>query len=106
MRAGELINGYRLLEDFTVVGAGLSRWTFAERDGRQYFLKEFLSPTYPDDDAPGSPHTRGTQTGAVRRLRGAPPRDSGCTGTDLACGRQPGRHARLLPLGRQVLQGH
>jgi eukaryotic-like serine/threonine-protein kinase len=58
VRAGEDINGYRLLEDFTVVGAGLSRWTFAERDGRQYFLKEFLSPTYPDDDAPGSPRTK------------------------------------------------
>jgi serine/threonine protein kinase len=58
MRAGELVNGYRLLEDFTVVGAGMSRWTFAERDGRQYFLKEFLSPTYPDDDAPGSRHTK------------------------------------------------
>ncbi len=54
MRAGELVNGYRLLADFTVVGAGLSRWTFAERGGRQYFLKEFLSPTYPGPDAPGS----------------------------------------------------
>jgi eukaryotic-like serine/threonine-protein kinase len=64
MRAGELVNGYRLLEDFTVVGAGLSRWTFAERDGRQYFLKEFLSPTYPDDDAPGS-----SQTKARKRAR-------------------------------------
>jgi serine/threonine protein kinase len=42
------------LEDFKVVGAGLSKWTFAERGGRQYFIKEFLSPTYPDDDAPGS----------------------------------------------------
>jgi len=54
VRAGELVNGYRLLADFTVVGAGLSRWTFAERGGRQYFLKEFLAPTYPGPDAPGS----------------------------------------------------
>jgi serine/threonine protein kinase len=54
MKAGDVINGYRILEDFKVVGAGLSKWTFAERGGRQYFIKEFLSPTYPDDDAPGS----------------------------------------------------
>jgi serine/threonine protein kinase len=54
MKAGDVINGYRILEDFKVVGAGLSKWTFAERGGRQYFIKEFLSPTYPDDQAPGS----------------------------------------------------
>jgi len=54
MRAGDVLNGYTVLEDFKVVGAGLSKWTFAERGGREYFIKEFLSPTYPDDDAPGS----------------------------------------------------
>jgi eukaryotic-like serine/threonine-protein kinase len=54
MKAGDVLNGYTILEDFKVVGAGLSKWTFAERGGRQYFIKEFLSPTYPDDDAPGS----------------------------------------------------
>jgi len=54
MKAGDVINGYRILEDFKVVGAGLSKWTFAERGGRAYFIKEFLSPTYPEDDAPGS----------------------------------------------------
>ena len=58
MKAGEVINGYTILEDFKVVGAGLSKWTFAERDGREYFIKEFLSPTYPDDDAPGSAKTK------------------------------------------------
>ena len=58
MRAGDVINGYTLLEDFKVVGAGLSQWTFAERGGRQFFLKQFLSPTYPDDAAPGSAKTK------------------------------------------------
>src|SRR4051794_13889372 len=58
MQAGDVVNGYRLLEDFKVVGAGLSRWTFAERAGREFFLKEFLSPTYPDDAAPGSEKTK------------------------------------------------
>jgi eukaryotic-like serine/threonine-protein kinase len=58
LRAGDMINGYRLLEDFRVVGAGLSEWTFAERGGRAYFIKRFLSPTYPDDAAPGSAKTK------------------------------------------------
>jgi serine/threonine protein kinase len=58
VKAGDVINGYTILEDFKVVGAGLSKWTFAERGGREYFVKEFLSPTYPDDDAPGSERTK------------------------------------------------
>ena len=58
MKAGDVIGGYTLLEDFRVVGAGLSEWTFAVRDGREYFIKRFLSPTYPDDAAPGSVLTK------------------------------------------------
>jgi serine/threonine protein kinase len=58
VRAGDTINGYTILEDFKVVGAGLSKWTFAQRGDRQFFIKEFLSPTYPDDAAPGSPKTK------------------------------------------------
>jgi eukaryotic-like serine/threonine-protein kinase len=58
LRAGDTVQGYRLLEDFRVVGAGLSEWTFADRDGRTYFIKRFLAPTYPDDDAPGSAKTK------------------------------------------------
>jgi serine/threonine protein kinase len=58
MKAGEVINGYTIVEDFRVVGAGLSKWTFAAKDGREYFIKEFLSPTYPDEHAPGSAQTK------------------------------------------------
>ena len=58
MKAGEVINGYTILEDFRVVGAGLSKWTFAAKGGREYFLKEFLSPTFPDEHAPGSAQTK------------------------------------------------
>lgn len=46
------INGYRLLAPFTTAGAGSARWTFAEKDGGEYFLKEFLSPVYPVDSTP------------------------------------------------------
>lgn len=58
MKAGDNINGYRILRDFTTAGGGLSKWTFAERSGKQYFFKEFLSPTYPTDDSPGGPKTK------------------------------------------------
>jgi eukaryotic-like serine/threonine-protein kinase len=58
VKTGDVINGYTVLEDFRVVGAGLSKWTFAAKDGREYFLKEFLSPTYPDEHAPGSAQTK------------------------------------------------
>jgi eukaryotic-like serine/threonine-protein kinase len=63
-RAGDVLNGYRLLEDFRVVGAGLSEWSFAERGGRIYFIKRFLSPTFPEDDAPGSERIK-----AKKRIR-------------------------------------
>ena len=46
------INGYRLLAPFTTAGAGSARWTFAEKNGEEYFLKEFLSPVYPVDSTP------------------------------------------------------
>ena len=53
MKKGDIINGYRILEDFRVVG-GMSKITFAERGGKEYFIKEFLSPKYPTPDSPGS----------------------------------------------------
>ena len=54
MLKGENINGYVVLQDFTTAGGGLSKWTFAQKSGKVYFLKEFLSPKYPTPDAPGS----------------------------------------------------
>lgn len=43
------ISGYELVTPFTTVGSGSARWAFAEKDGKEYFLKEFLSPIYPSD---------------------------------------------------------
>lgn len=53
MLKGEVIHSYRILEDFKVAG-GTSKVTFAERGGKEYFIKEFLSPKYPTADSPGS----------------------------------------------------
>ena len=53
MKKGDVLNGYRILEDFKVAG-GMSKISFAERSGKVYFIKEFLSPKYPTSDSPGS----------------------------------------------------
>ena len=43
------IHGYRLLQPLQNRDAGFSRWTIAERGGKQYFFKEFMDPIYPTD---------------------------------------------------------
>ncbi|WNI16112.1 protein kinase domain-containing protein [Actinacidiphila sp. ITFR-21] len=48
------IGPYRLEAPFSTAGGGQSQWTFAERDGTSYFIKQFLAPTYPLEDGPGS----------------------------------------------------
>ena len=45
----ESIHGYQLEAPFHNKNAGFSRWTFAKKDGEEYFIKEFLSPVYPTD---------------------------------------------------------
>lgn len=58
MLKGNIINGYKILKDFTTAGGGLSKWTFAEKGGKVFFIKEFLSPKYPTETSPGSPKTK------------------------------------------------
>ena len=45
----EVINGYRLTEPFHNKNAGFCKWTFAQKNGEQYFIKQFLDPIYPQD---------------------------------------------------------
>lgn len=58
MRIGDEVNGYRITTAPTNVGGGMSQWSFAEKDGRQYFVKMFLAPKYPLDSGPGSPASK------------------------------------------------
>lgn len=53
MIKGEIINGYTILEDFKVAG-GMSKVSFASKNGKEYFIKEFLYPKYPTPESPGS----------------------------------------------------
>jgi len=43
----DIIGGYQLTSAFSNKGAGQCQWAFAKRDGKEYFIKMFLSPKYP-----------------------------------------------------------
>lgn len=47
----DVLNEYELLSPFQNKNAGFSRWTFAVKHHREFFLKEFMNPIYPDDDS-------------------------------------------------------
>jgi eukaryotic-like serine/threonine-protein kinase len=55
MRAGEVINGYHSVTEPTNSGGGMCMWAFARKNGREYFLKEFLQPKWPTPESMGSP---------------------------------------------------
>lgn len=40
----EVINGYQLIAPWTTSGS--AQWTYAEKDGKEWFLKHFLAPKY------------------------------------------------------------
>ena len=46
---------YTPMSGFTNKNAGFSMWCFAEYQGKEYFIKQFLSPKYPADDNISSP---------------------------------------------------
>lgn len=48
----DIINGYQLIENLSNSKSGFSKWGFAEKNGEQVFIKEFLSPVYPENDSP------------------------------------------------------
>ena len=52
---GDMILGYRLVSEPQL--SGQSQWAFAEKDGKNYFIKQFLSPVQPSKGEPGSAAT-------------------------------------------------
>lgn len=48
--APRFVHGYALETDLTTQNAGMCRWAYCTKDGREYFLKQFLSPKYPPMD--------------------------------------------------------
>lgn len=51
----DIINGYQLVSELKNDKSGYARWGFAKKDGIDFFIKEFLSPVFPLDDAMLSP---------------------------------------------------
>ena len=51
MIKGQVIKDYIVTRDFEL--SGLSKWSFAKRGSKEFFIKEFLSPVFPTSDAPG-----------------------------------------------------
>lgn len=45
------LHGYRLYGDLKPNNSGYAKWGFAEKNGRSFFIKEFLSPIYPVDES-------------------------------------------------------
>lgn len=45
------ILGYQLVTPFCNTNSGFARWAFAEKNGRHYFIKEFLSPVCPQSSS-------------------------------------------------------
>jgi eukaryotic-like serine/threonine-protein kinase len=54
MKKGDRVLGYTLVTDGTV-SSGRCTWAFAEKAGKKYFIKQFVSPKYPLASTPGSP---------------------------------------------------
>ena len=44
-----VINGYTLKAELKNANSGFSKWGFATKGGREYFIKELISPVYPVD---------------------------------------------------------
>ncbi|WP_199742316.1 protein kinase domain-containing protein [Streptomyces triticirhizae] len=55
MRKDQPVAGYQVVTQPTNADGGKCMWAFAERDGRQYFIKAFLDPKRPREGGPGNP---------------------------------------------------
>ncbi|MGP3968066.1 protein kinase domain-containing protein [Streptomyces sp. 6N223] len=62
MKQGDVIGGYRIVSEPTNADGGKCMWAFAEKDGRQYFLKRFLEPKRPREGGGGSAASRRIRT--------------------------------------------
>ena len=46
----EKLGSYNLIGSLTNQNAGYSVWGFAKKDGKDYFIKEFVDQKYPAND--------------------------------------------------------
>jgi len=53
-KVGDVIGKYTVTRDFDSANGGQCQWGFAEYGGEEFFIKKFLTPVYPGENAPGS----------------------------------------------------
>jgi serine/threonine protein kinase len=54
-KVGDIIKKkYTVTRDFDTTNSGQCQWGFAECEGKEFFVKKFLSPVYPGTKSPGS----------------------------------------------------
>ncbi|MFD7061799.1 protein kinase [Streptomyces sp. NPDC059906] len=58
MKPGDVIGGYRVVTEPTNADGGKCVWAFAEKNGKEYFLKRFLEPKRPREGSAGSAASR------------------------------------------------
>lgn len=46
----ETLGTYLLTKEMSAQNSGYSVWAFGQKNGREYFIKQFLSPKYPEND--------------------------------------------------------
>lgn len=51
----EMLGDYRLTSQLTSQNSGFSVWGYGTKNGKVYFIKQFLSPKYPENDTISSP---------------------------------------------------
>lgn len=44
-----MLNGYILKGELQNANSGFSKWGFAVKNGKEYFIKELISPVFPMD---------------------------------------------------------
>ena len=50
-----MLGDYLLTKDLTSQNSGFSVWGYGIKNGKEYFIKQFLSPKYPENDTISSP---------------------------------------------------
>lgn len=64
----EKLGTYELTGHLTSQNSGYSVWGFGRKNGRDYFIKQFLSPKYPENDTVSSPERLKKKINQCRRF--------------------------------------
>jgi eukaryotic-like serine/threonine-protein kinase len=68
VRIGQILHGYRIVTRPSNADAGKCMWAFAERDGQEFFVKEFLDPKLPKPDSMGTVRDKNLRLRECRRF--------------------------------------